>query len=149
MKKTLFVIGLFVLLISIPTTLAFPISKKSELPFPPLQDYDGTFVGGLGRLYRQNGEWQFEYFAYVAGVYKGHFYKKLVGYINNLDEQQIGSFSILLSQKIIFGFMANMQNHRFPVIGFLFWHNNQNFAGRIMSTYGPAPHIIGTYTPNQ
>jgi hypothetical protein len=147
MKKILFVIGLCVILLSMPTLLASPTPKKTSLLFPPIEDYDGTFVGGLGRLYKQNGEWQFDYYAYLAGVYKNGAYKKLYGYIYNLDEEQIGIIGGYFGHKIIIGYIENMNSQRAPIIGFLFW-NNENFAGRIMSTFGPAPHIIGQYTPN-
>jgi hypothetical protein len=56
MKKTLFVIGLCAVLLSMPTLLAFPTPQKTSLLFPQIKDNDGTFVGGLGRLYRQSGE---------------------------------------------------------------------------------------------
>jgi len=147
MKKTLFVIGLCAVLLSMPTLLALPTPQKTSLLFPPIEDYDGTFVGGLGRLFKQNGDWQFTYHAYLAGVYKNGAYKKIYGYIYNLDEQQIGYIGAHFGHKIIFGYVENMQGHRSPIIGFLFW-NNENFAGRIMSMIGPAPHIIGQYTPN-
>jgi hypothetical protein len=147
MKKTLFVIGLCAVLLSMPTLLAFPALQKTSLLFPPIADYDGTFVGGLGRLYKENGEWQFTYHAYLAGVYKKGVYNKLYGYIYNLDEEQIGYIGAYFGHKLIYGYVQDMQNHRSPIIGFLLW-NNENFAGRIMSTFGPAPHIIGQYTPN-
>ena len=147
MKKTLFVIGLCTALLSMPTLLAFPTSQKTSLLYPPLIDNDGTFVGGLGRLYKQSGEWQFEYHSYLAGVYKNGAYKKLYGYVYNLNEQQIGKIGVFLGHKIIYGYVEDIQSHRLPIFGFLFW-NNENFAGRIMSAFGPAPHIIGTYTPN-
>jgi len=147
MKKTLFVIGLCAVLLSMPTLLALPTPQKTSLLFPPIEDYDGTFVGGLGRLFKQNGEWQFTYQAYLAGVYKNGAYKKIYGYIYNLNEEQIGYISANFGHKIIYGYVKNMQGHRSPIIGFLMW-NNEDFAGRIMSTFGPAPHIIGIYTPN-
>ncbi len=147
MKKTLFLIGLCVVLLSMPTLIALPITQKTSLLFPQSGDYDGTFVGGLGRLYRQNGEWQFNYHSYLAGVYKNGAYKKIYGYIYNLNEQQIGFIGGYFGQKIIYGYIEDMQSHRLPMIGILYW-NNENFAGRIMSTIGSAPNIIGQYVPN-
>jgi hypothetical protein len=147
MKKTLFVIGLCAVLLSMPTLLAFPTLQKTSLLFPQIKDNDGTFVGGLGRLYRQSGEWQFDYHSYLAGVYKNGVYKKLYGYIYDLNEQQIGYIGGYFGHKIIYGYVEDMQSHRLPMIGFLFW-NNENFAGRIMSMIGSGPNIIGQYTPN-
>jgi hypothetical protein len=147
MKKTLLILGMCAVLLSMPTLMGFPMSHKSSLLLPPLEDYDGTFVGGIGRLYKQNGEWQFDYAAYMAGVYKLGAYKKLYGYIYNLDDVQIGIIGAYFGHKIIIGYIENMQGQRAPIIGFLLW-NDTNFAGRIMSVFGPAPHIIGEYTPN-
>ena len=147
MKKTLLVIGLCAVLLSMPTLLALPTTQKTSLLFPPIEDYDGTFAGGLGRLYKQSNEWQFTYQAYLAGVYKNGVYKKIYGYVYNLNEEQIGYIGVYFFHKIIIGYIEDMQSHRARVVGFLLW-NNENFAGRIMSTFGPAPHIIGTYTPN-
>lgn len=148
MKKTVIIVGLCALLLSMPTLFALPVTQKPSLLFSSLKDYDGTFVGGLGRLYKQNGEWQFTYQSYLTGVYTNGIYKKINGLIFDLDEQQIGYLRVILSRKIIYGYIEDMSSHRLPVIGFLFWHNTQNFAGRIMSTVGPAPNIIGSYTPN-
>jgi len=155
MRKHLVIIGLCAVLISMPTMTAFQLLEKSSsivtpeknLLTPPILDYDGTFVGGLGNLYKQNGEWQFDYYSYLAGVYKLGVYKKLYGYIYNLDEEQIGYIGAYFGHKIIIGYIEDMENHRLPIIGFLLW-NDTHFAGRIMSVFGPAPHIIGEYTPN-
>ena len=155
MKKTLIIIGICAVLISIPSMSAFEtaeISPSMAIPeknfiTPPIAGYDGTFVGGLGRLYKKGSEWQFDYYAYLAGVYKLGVYKKLYGYIYNLDEEQIGYISAYFGHKIIIGNIEDMQNHRAPIIGFLLW-NDAHFAGRIMSFFGPAPHVIGEYIPN-
>jgi hypothetical protein len=40
-----------------------------------------------------------------------------------------------------------MNESKLPIVGFLFF-NEQYFIGRIMSLFGPAPHIWGEYTPN-
>jgi hypothetical protein len=155
MKKTLVIIGICAVLLSMPTLSALEFTEaptniplpQKKLVTPPIDDYDGTFVGGLGRLYRAGGEWQFNLHAYLAGVYKLGAYKKLYGYIYNLDEEQIGYIGAYFGQKLILGYIEGMQNHRAPIVGFLFW-DDQHFAGRIMSFIGPAPHIIGEYTPN-
>jgi hypothetical protein len=155
MKKTLIILGICALMISMPAMTAAPTLEKSSniitpeknFLLPPIPDYDGTFVGGMGHLYKEEGEWQFDYYAYLAGVYKLGYYKKLYGYIYNLDEEQIGYIGAYFGQKIIIGFIEDMEDNRAPIIGFLFW-NDSHFAGRIMSLFGPAPHIIGEYTPN-
>jgi hypothetical protein len=155
MKKTLIIIGLCAILISMPAMTASNILEKStsidpvekNLLLPPVADYDGTFVGGLGHLYQENGEWQFDYYAYLAGVYKLGAYKKLYGYIYDLDEEQIGYIGAFFGHKLILGFIEDMDGNRAPIIGFLLW-NDTHFAGRIMSFFGPAPHMIGEYTPN-
>ena len=147
MKKTVLVIGLCTVLLSMPTLFALPTTQKTSQLFSPIGNYDGTFVGGLGRLYKQNGQWQFDYHAYLAGVYKNGAYTKLSGYIYNLNEQQIGYIGVYFIHNTIYGYIKDMQSHQSPIIGFLFW-NNENFAGRIMSTIGAAPNIIGKYTPN-
>lgn len=127
-----------------PTTI---IKPKNDLLIPPLNGYDGTFVGGLGRLYQVGGEWQFDYYAYIAGNYILGTYKRLRGYINDLDGQRVGDFLAFFGSKFIIGFIRDMQNHFVPIIGFLLW-NDEHFAGRIMSMFGPATHIIGKYIPN-
>jgi hypothetical protein len=155
MKKILIIIGLCAALISMPAMTAFQITEttnsmlktQTQLQTPPVDDYDGTFIGGMGHLYKENGDWQFDYYAYLAGVYKLGFYKKLYGYIYNLDEEQIGYIGAYFGNKIIIGYIENMDEQRAPIIGFLLW-NDTHFAGRIMSFFGPAPHIIGEYTPN-
>ena len=55
MKKTLFIIGLCVVLLSMPTFLAFPTTNKPSLLFSPHEMSDGTFAGGLGRGHWGNG----------------------------------------------------------------------------------------------
>ncbi len=155
MKKNLIIIGFCAILVSMPVMTATQTLEKSSsiaipeknLILPQVPDYDGTFVGGLGELYKENGEWQFDYYAYLAGVYKLGVYKKLYGYIYNLDEEQIGNIGAIFGQKLILGFIEDMEGNRAPVIGFLIW-NDTHFAGRIMSLFGPAPHMIGEYTPN-
>jgi hypothetical protein len=155
MKKTMLILGICAMLMFMPAITATPLREKilnipkpTGLITPVLPEYDGTFVGGIGRLYKQNGEWTFDYSAYMAGVYKLGAYKKLYGYIYDLNEQQIGYIGAFFGHKLIYGYIEDMQNHRAPIVGFLIWNNQGKFAGRIMSTFGPAPHIIGEYTPN-
>ncbi len=156
MKKTIFIIAICAALLSMPILTAFEFQRqKKDLPIyennlskPEVEDYDGTFVGGLGRLYKENNEWQFDYNNYIAGVYRLGVHKKLYGYIYNLEEEQIGYIGAYFGHKIIIGYIEDMEDHRAPIIGFLLW-NDSNFAGRIMSVMGPAPHIIGEYTPNK
>ena len=155
MKRKLIIIGILLLLTSMPVISSYQINKKpsnrtyfeKNLTPPPLQGYDGTFVGGLGQLYKENGEWKFNAYAYLAGVYKLGVYKKLVGYIYDKNEQQIGSIFAFFGSKLIIGILSDMENHRAPMIGFFMW-NDEEFAGRILTMYGPATHIIGEYTPN-
>jgi hypothetical protein len=147
MKKTLFLIGICAVVLLVPAISAVQTTQKPSLLFPPLADYDGTFVGGIGRLYKQGGEYQFDYYAYMSGVYKLGAYKKLYGTIHNLEEEQIGTIRAYFGHKIIIGYLENINGQRAPMIGFLLW-NDANFAGRIMTTFAPVAHIIGEYTPN-
>jgi hypothetical protein len=156
MKKTLLIIGICAVLISMPALTAFEISEKPtnipkfEAPpvTKPLADYDGTFVGGMGNVYKdENDEWVFDTHAYIAGVYKGGKYKRVVGNIYNLDEEQIGTFGFISGKWLLIGRVVNMEEEKAPIIGFIFY-NDQYFIGRIMSFFGPAPHIYGEYTPN-
>jgi hypothetical protein len=155
MKKLLIIIGILSLLFTMPAMssiqimekpIHLPISEKNPLS-PPLPGYDGTFVGGLGQLNKVNGEWQFDAYAYLAGSYKLGVFKRLTGVILNLDEEQTGYMWAYFGNRIIIGFLQDMENNRAPIIGFLLW-NNEEFAGRIMTMFGPATHIIGQYTPN-
>ena len=160
MKKTLIIIGMCVMLLSMPVLTAFPaaianqgnISNQSDEKIisqtPCVGDYDGTFVGGIGRISKENGEWSFDAHGYLAGVYKkGMRFNKLHGKIYDLNEEQIGYIEAYFGHKIILGHIKDMQGHEAPIIGFLFY-NDENFAGRIMSFFGPAPHVWGEYTPN-
>jgi hypothetical protein len=156
MKKILIIIGICLLFISTPAMNAFQLSEKPVtinkhkndiLIPPPLNGYDGTFVGVLGRLYKEGEEWKFDEYAYLAGNYKLGTYKRIRGYIYDLDEQQIGYIYAFFGRSFIIGYIQDMANHFVPIIGFLLW-NDQHFAGRIMSMFGPATHIIGEFIPN-
>jgi hypothetical protein len=159
MKKTWIVIGICSLLLALPTIPAVPyhttktikpICSTEEfptLPTPSAENYDGTFVGAFGVIYKENDEWANETWGYLAGVYKGGNRKRLYGNIYNLDEEQIGTIGAFFGQSITIGRIENMNGEKAPIIGFLFY-NEDYFVGRIMSFFGPAPHLWGIYTPN-
>jgi hypothetical protein len=159
MKKTLIIIGICSLLLLLPAITAIPNTtsrtikqtvppeQDKDLPTPVLDNHDGTFLGALGVIYKDdNDEWVFEASAYLAGGYKLGYYNKLYGYIYNLDEEQVGYLGAVFGNKIILGWIMNMEEEKAPIIGFLFY-NDEYFAGRIMSLFGPAPHLWGQYTP--
>jgi len=149
MKKTLIVIGICAAFALMPAITALSATKsiRSPLQTLPAEDYDGTFIGGLGRMYKENGEWQFEYHAYLAGVYKDkNRYKTLYGNIYNLDEEQVGNITIFNFRWILIGIIRNLEGGSAPIVGFLFT-NDEKFAGRLMSLFGPAPHIWGQFDP--
>jgi len=158
MKKTLYILGICLLLLSMPAMTAVPVEKHTSfsihktpntpvLDTPVLPDYDGTFVGGIGEIYRENEEWMFDTQGYLAGVYKGgRRFHRLLGNIYNLEEEKVGGIAAFFGHKIIIGFIQDGEENRAPIIGFLFY-NDEYFAGRIMSLFGPAPHIWGAYTP--
>ena len=154
MKKLLIILGICAVLISMPALAAATVPTRTQsvseqkdiqtlLPLPTAE-YDGSFAGGIGRIYKENEEWTYDTHAYLAGVYKGN---RLFGNIYNLEEEQIGSIGAYFGHKLILGYIENMEGKRAPIVGFLFW-NDEYFAGRIMSLFGPAPHIFGQYTPN-
>jgi len=154
MKKALFIIGILAILISMPAMTAIQLSEKStKFTVPetikpqPDSEYDGTFIGGVGFVYRQDGEWQFDTHAYIVGVYKGGNYVRVFSWIYNLDEERIGSMWFISGNYILVGQISDMNESKLPIVGFLFF-NEQYFIGRIMSLFGPAPHIWGEYTPN-
>jgi len=103
-----------------------------------------AFAEGIGRIYKENETWTYDTYAYLAGVYKG---KKLYGNIYNLEEEQIGTIGAYFGYKLIVRYIQGMDGKKAPIVGFLFY-NDEYFAGRIMSTFGPALHIFGKYTPN-
>ena len=154
MKKTLLIIGILATLISMPAMTAIQITQKTtNFPMPetilpqPDDEYDGTFIGGIGVIYKEDGEWQFDTAAYMAGVYKGGKYKRVSAYIYNLDEEQIASMWFISGRNILVGQIIDMDENKAPIVGFLFY-NEEYFIGRMMSLFGPAPHFWGEYTPN-
>jgi len=159
MRKKLLIIGICALFILMPTLVAVPSlssMKKvktqieaSSLVTPTPDDYDGTFIGAFGRVYKaENGSWAKEAYGYLAGVYKqGGRYKRVLAYIYDLNQTQVGYIGFISANKFLVGKIKNMQNQSAPIVGFIFY-NEEYFIGRIMSVVGPAPHIWGAYTPN-
>ncbi len=154
MKKLIMIVGICAVLMSMPALAAIPqTTLTTTVPIPehiktletlPSGDYDGTFVGGIGRIYKENEEWVYETHAYLAGVYKRN---RIYSNIYNLEEEQIGSIGAYFGHKLIVGYIESMEGKRAPIVGFLFF-NEEYFVGRIMSMFGPAPHIFGKYNPN-
>jgi len=156
MRRMLFIIGILACLLSMPAVIAMQtVEKTSSIPSPEktltppsVPDYDGTFLGGLGEIYKdENDEWQFDTQAYIAGVYKSGRRLRVFSNIYNLDEEKIGSMFFISGNRIILGRIWGLEGEKLPIVGLLFY-NEQYFIGRIMSFFGPAPHIWGEYTPN-
>jgi hypothetical protein len=149
MKKTLFIIGLCAVLLSMPTLLAFPTTQKHSLLFSPLKISDGTFTGGLGRGHWKNGFNIDTVYEYMNGVYTSGAYIKISGEITNPHNEKIGEISAFIIHKIIFGSTQNIQGQKAPIIVILMMHQNNQFVGRILvSMFRPAPHIWGYLIPN-
>ena len=100
------------------------------------------------RVYKEDGEWQYETYAYFAGYYKNNIYKLIYGNIYNLDEKQVGTIGMISGEHFLIDRIKNYEGQKLPIIGFLFVNKNNKFIGRIMSNIGPASHIWGQYTPN-
>jgi hypothetical protein len=158
MKKTLFLIGICTVLISMPAISAFSTTGtklinenilEKDLLSPTEPDYDGTFIGALGRVWKENGEWQNDASAYIAGVYRDRNYKILYGKIFNLDEEQVGKITMISSRIFLIGRIENMEGKKAPIVGFLIDVEEDYFIGRLMSLFGPTPHMWGQYTPNE
>jgi hypothetical protein len=156
MKKTLLIIGILTILISMPVMSAVQVLENqinlprsvNLIPTPNPDEYDGTFVGGIGYVYKdENDSWAFDTHAYIAGVYKTGRYKRVYGNIYNLDKEQIGSMWFISNHYILIGKIKGMDEFKLPIVGFIFF-NEQYFIGRIMSIVGPVPNIWGEYTPN-
>ncbi|KYK26326.1 hypothetical protein AYK20_09105 [Thermoplasmatales archaeon SG8-52-1] len=155
MKKTLLIIGILTILISMPAMSAVQILEDQInlpesviIPTPNPDEYDGTFIGGIGYVHKdENDSWTFDTHAYLAGVYKTGRYKRVYGNIYNLDKEQIGSMWFISNRYILIGKIKGMDEFKLPIVGFIFF-NEQYFIGRIMSFVGPVPNIWGEYTPN-
>lgn len=153
MKKILFIIVISVVLFLMPiissTSVKTNVSHISKTIATPLvDDYDGTFVGGMGRVYKEDGEWQYEVNSYIGGVYRDRNYKTLYGNIYNLDEEKIGTLTMISNKIFLIGRITDLEDHKAPITGLIFDYGEDKFIGRIMSLFGPAPHIFGKYTPN-
>ena len=154
MKKPIFLALICAVLFLMPAISAIPIkttstSEQKTLPLPPFDDYDGTFIGGIGRMYKENEEWQFEYYGYLGGVYKNqNKYKILAGNLYDINQEQIGTIVMYNFKSFVFGRVKNLQEQSAPIIGFLTINEDLKFAGRIMSIFGPAPNIWGEFIPN-
>lgn len=157
-KKTIWILLCILCcsLLLLPTFSAERIQQHSRIQHnqqifqipASLPEYDGTFIGGIGEISKDEEEWIFDAHGYLAGVYKtGRRVNRLYGHIFDLDEEQIGVIKALFVQRIIIGRIEDMQGNSAPIIGFLLY-NDEHFVGRIMSFFGPAPHIWGEYTPN-
>jgi len=153
MKKQIILALICTILFLMPTFSALPIiklsgSEQKTIPLPSI-DSDGTFVGGFGRIYKENDEWQFEYNGYFGGVYKDtNKYKILAGNIYDLNQEQTGTIVMYNFKSFVVGKIKNMEGKGAPIIGFLIINEDMKFAGRIMSFFGPALHIWGEFTPN-
>jgi hypothetical protein len=158
MKNALILIGICAVLTSMPAMSAFSIpatkvtnsvDKIKNLKAPTVPDYDGTFVGGLGRVYKEGEEWQYEVYSYIVGVYRDRSYKILYGNIYNTDEEQIGTITMISKQTFMIGRISNMDGKKAPIVGFIYDFDEDKFIGRLMSIFGPAPHMWGKYIPNE
>ena len=123
---------------------SFPL--KTILPTP---EYDGTFVGALGQVWKEGEEWQTEAIAYIAGVYRDWRYKIMHGNVYDLDEEQVGTITIISTKSFLIGRITNMEGGKAPIVGFIIDFNEDKFVGRLMSFFGPAPHMWGQYIPTE
>ena len=152
MKKSV-LLGICAILIIMPILSAAPINTKNNFQLETInkpldEEYDGTFVGGLGQIYKENGEWQYEIYSYIAGGYKDNNYKILFGNFYNLDEEQIGTIVMIKAKFFLIGRISNLEGKKLPIVGFIFENDDDQFIGRLMSIIGPAPYMWGKYTPN-
>lgn len=153
MKKPIILTLICAVLFLMPAVSALPIKKtidsKQITNVLPTVDSDGTFVGGFGRMYKENDEWQFEYSGYLGGVYKDKGkYKILYANIYDINKEKRGDITLISFKSYISGKIKNLEGKSAPVVGFLLISQEGKFAGRSMSIFGPAPHIWGEFTPN-
>jgi hypothetical protein len=149
MKKILFVIGVCIILLSIPAISAFPTLNKSNPIFSPPKLAGGTFVGGLGRGHWGNGFHIDTVYADLSGVYTSAVAVKLTGEITDQDDEKLGEISAIMVSKIIFGYTENLDGAQVPIIVFLMRNRNKQFVGRIMfSMFVTIPHIWGYLIPS-
>ena len=153
MKKLIILALIISIIFLIPTFSSLPIIKTSSFEQKTIPlfsiDNDGTFVGGFGRIYKENDELQFEYNGYIGGVYKNtNKYKKIAGKIYDLNKEQIGNIVMYNFKSFVVGKLKNIEGKSASIVGFLIINKDLRFAGRIMSFFGPATYIWGEFTPN-
>ena len=145
MRKNIILVGICSLLILMPVLSSTPL----KTPMQSTPNYDGTFVGALGRVWKEGEEWQTEASAYIAGVYRDRYYKIMYGNIYDLDEEQVGTIKMISTKSFLVGRIANMDGQTIPIVGFIIDFQEDKFIGRLMSFFGPAPHMWGQYKPNE
>ena len=158
MKKNIFLIGICAIIIMMPALGALTLQENdykknyvkkdiiSELSKPSVDEYDGTILGGMGLIYKEDEEWDYDIYSYLVGVYKNKGnHKTIYCNIYNLDKEKTGTLRANCGRSIIIGSIKNLEEDNAPIIGFLF-ERGEKFAGRIMSLFGPAPHIWGKYS---
>ena len=149
MKKTLLFIGLCIVLLSMPTILAFPTTNESTSFFDELKMSDGTFAGGLGRGHWGNGFKIDSIYNYIYGVYYSGPFTRISGEITDLDNEKTGEISIYILSTIFFGYTRDKQGQQSIILGFVMEHKSNQFVGRIFfNRFGNAPHIWANLIPN-
>jgi hypothetical protein len=150
MKKTLFIILFCVILLSMPTVFALPITNKDSQFTFPLKMSDGTFVGGLGRGHWGNGKFNIDnVYAYMNGVYTSSFYLKISGDLTK-NYGKFGEISAyIIANKIIFGYVTNNNGQRTTIFGILMKNENNQFVGRILISSMPTPYMWGLLIPTK
>lgn len=153
MKKLTIVALMFTILCAIPPVSAQAMTplnlvKQNPLSLIPTTGYDGTFVGGFGRIYKTDDSWQFEYKGYLGGAYRDQGeHRTLYGNIYDLNQQQVGTIGLITTHSFVIGKIINLEGKSIPITGFLILTKDNYFIGRIMSLVGPAHHIWGEFTP--
>jgi len=150
MKKTLFIIGLCAVLLSMPTLLALPTMNKTSQPFLPLKMSDGTFVGGFGRGHWGNGKFNIDnVYAYTNGVYTSSGFLKISGEITK-NNGKIGEISaFIIGNKVIFGHTTNNNGQQTTIFGILMENENNQFVSRIFISSMHSPYMWGLLIPNK
>ena len=105
----LMIIGICTLQISMPAFTAFLVKTISEieqlksLKTPIDEEYDVTFVGGLRQVWKEDDDWKYKVYSYIAGVYRDHNYKILYENIYNFEEEQIGKITMISFRFFLIG----------------------------------------------
>jgi len=143
MKKYVIVFALcaFFVMLSSVTALSLPTLESVQY-VAPIPRWDGEFIGAYGRVITTEEGRDFEAHGYIVGVYKGARRGRFYGNVYNLEEEQIGTIGAYFGKYILVGHVENLEGRKAPIVGFLL-RNETMFFGRIMSLFGPAPHIIG------